>query len=264
MPNRFVVCDVPIDAVPLEEAVSALSGRQLHGAVHLCNAYTLSLAMKDPALRTLLNARCLNLPDGMPLIWIAKRLGLRNMSRRVYGPDLMEMTLDHGREVGLRHFLYGSTPEVLAKLQSSIADRWPGAIVAGAESPPFTALTESELFDAYRRFVAVEADVVWVGLGTPQQDVVVQQLQEVQETHAMAFVAIGAAFDFIAGTKRQAPAVLQRYGMEWSFRLISEPRRMWRRYLIGNLKFLWGCARSKPKRLPDTLGHYAGTGNPEL
>lgn len=246
MHTRFVACGVPIDAVPLDDAVSALAGRQLRGAVHLCNAYTLSLATKDSALRSVLNAECLNLPDGMPLIWIAKRLGLRNMTRRVYGPDLMEMTLERGQAVGLQHFLYGSTPDVLERLQASIASRWPEAIVVGAESPPFAPLTESELSDAYRRFQAAEADVVWVGLGTPKQDLVVERLQGVQDSHSAAFVAIGAAFDFIAGTKRQAPVWLQRCGMEWAFRLVTEPKRMWRRYLIGNLRFIAGCVRNKP------------------
>ena len=154
----------------------------------------------------------------------------------------MESCLREGRSVGLRHYLYGSTPEVLRDLHATISQQWPGCLVVGAESPAFGDLTDTDRASADVRFRVTEADVVWVGLGTPKQDFVVDRLAQ---SGAATFVAIGAGFDFLAGTKRRAPSWMQRAGLEWVFRLYSEPRRLWRRYLIGNLQFLVAVARHR-------------------
>jgi N-acetylglucosaminyldiphosphoundecaprenol N-acetyl-beta-D-mannosaminyltransferase len=242
-------CGVRIDACTPSSAVStvmavdqkddALPGR----SVHLCNAYTLSLARHDDAYRALLNESDLNLPDGMPLIWIARRLGIP-LEERVYGPTLMLDTLDRGREAGLRHYLYGGSPEVIEALPTEIEQRFPGVTLVGAESPPFRPLTADERAETIARMVDARPDVVWVGLGTPKQDEVVHDLRdEVPAT----MVAVGAAFDFIAGSKRQAPSWMQERGLEWAFRLATEPRRLWRRYLLGNVSFLTGLVRQRPQ-----------------
>jgi N-acetylglucosaminyldiphosphoundecaprenol N-acetyl-beta-D-mannosaminyltransferase len=147
----------------------------------------------------------------------------------------MAGALDRGCERGVRHYLYGSTPEVLDRLGRAIADRWPGAEVVGAESPPFRELTDADLRAAAKRMDGAGADLVWVGLGTPKQDDAVHRLARLGPA---TYVAVGAAFDFLAGTKRQAPVWMQRRGLEWCFRLATEPRRLWRRYLLGNLRFI--------------------------
>lgn len=238
---------VRIDALQLDDAANALV-RGDGGAVHLCNAYTVALASRDEAFRSTLNNGHLNLPDGMPLIWMARRLGLAHMATRVYGPDLMEATLDRGRASDVRHYLYGSTPEVLGALSEAIGRRWPGAQVVGTESPPFTAIDDAMLAASVQRAKEAGADIVWVGMGTPKQDQLVERMAAIG---SQRYVAIGAAFDFIAGNKKQAPKWVQRSGMEWAFRFASEPRRLWKRYVIGNSQFIWAVIRN-PRRVHST------------
>jgi N-acetylglucosaminyldiphosphoundecaprenol N-acetyl-beta-D-mannosaminyltransferase len=243
---RFEVAGVRIDAVQLPDAVDLLlsgGGR----AVHLCNAYTLSLASNDPQLNELLNDDDLNLPDGMPLVWLARRLGLSHMQNRVYGPDLMELALEVGRNRGTKHYLYGSTPDVLEALQTQITYRWPGAVIVGAESPSFGPISDEELKRSIAKIDEADADVVWVGMGTPKQDQLVHRFAS-EGRHT--YVAIGAAFDFIAGTKRQAPKWVQKSGLEWLYRLLAEPRRLLRRYTVGNLQFIWILLTRKFRLLP--------------
>src|SRR5664280_90903 len=212
-------------------------------AVHLCNANTLSLALRDPELQHRLNQGNLNLPDGMPLIWVGRRLGLDHLDGRVYGPDLMLATMDRGRDLGLRHYLHGSTDEVLTVLEAELRRRLPGVDIVGSDAPPFRELTAEEEFALEQRLVGLRPDIVWVGLGTPKQDAFAHQFRRrVPST----FVAVGAAFDFISGAKRQAPVWMQKRGLEWAYRLASEPRRLGRRYLVGNARFVAGVVRDRP------------------
>ena len=239
--SRLRVGPAEIDFVTLHDAASAIASRQLRGAVHLCNAYTLALADERPDLAATLTGDAANLPDGTPLVWWAKRKGI-DRAERVYGPDLMAAVLDTGRAHNTRHYLYGSTPEVLASLERAIETRWPGTLVVGSESPPFRDLTDDELGQSVERSRQLSADVVWVGMGTPKQDLLVHRMAAISDA---TFVAIGAAFDFIAGSKRQAPRWVMKLGMEWCYRLVTEPRRLWKRYLVYNAKFLRLLWRSR-------------------
>ncbi len=241
-PPRLRTCGVTLDAIGPQAAAEAVVEDAVAGrpaAVHLVNAYTLSLAVRDPGFAALLDAGDRNLLDGTPLVWAARRKGLA-VEERVYGPTLMADVLERGRAAGLRHYLWGSTPEVLDDLQATIARRWPDARVVGAHSPPFRDLTPAEEDEAVERIRASGAQVVWVGLGTPRQD---RWVAAFRDRLPMPLVAVGAAFDFHAGRKAQAPAWMQDRGLEWLFRLATEPRRLWRRYLVGNPVFLWGLAR---------------------
>lgn len=243
--QRFKCCGVPIDSLPLHEAVNELIHRTVRGPVHLCNAYTLSLAVRDPRLNEGLARSTRNHPDGMPLVWLGRRLGLRHLDQRVYGPELMRRVLDHGRTTGLRHVLFGGDPNTLERLVEAIGREWEGTHVV-AMPTPFT--DDLETFAAAApRIAAVQPDIVWVGLGTPKQDLVVDRLSS--ELPDAAVVAIGAAFDFLAGTKRQSPPWLGAIGLEWAYRLAAEPRRLWRRYLIGNARFI-AAARHSTHLLP--------------
>jgi N-acetylglucosaminyldiphosphoundecaprenol N-acetyl-beta-D-mannosaminyltransferase len=171
------------------------------------------------------------------------------MTVRVYGPDLMQLVLEPGLASGFRHYLYGSTPEVLAALQNTIAARWPDALIAGVESPKFRAITDSELRQSVARAQDVGADVVWVCMGTPAPDTIGRRMAEIAPA---TYVAVGAAFDFIGGMKKQAPQWMQRSGLGWSYRMATEPKRLLRRYLIGNATFAVGIAghgaRVQPRR----------------
>lgn len=237
----FDVCGVRIDALDPDGARAELvqSSFGCARAVHLCNAYTLSLARRDPVFRAVLNRGDLNLADGYPVAAIGRRRGHQHMHSRVYGPDLMLATMDTGRSVGLRHYLYGGSEGVLHALQTALTARFPGVEIVGSESPPFREMSEAERIGTRARIAAARPDVVWVGLGTPRQDVWVDAERDLLGT---TLVAIGAAFDFLAGAKRQAPKWVQDSGLEWAFRLGTEPRRLWRRYLVGNTVFLAGAA----------------------
>lgn len=214
-----------------------------HGVdIHLCNAYTLALADKDAPFKALLQRASINFPDGKSVVWANKLLHRRRTipNDRVYGPDLFLDVFENGQELGLRHYLLGSTPQVLSRLETELRRRFPKAAIVGAVSPPFRALTEQETAEQTARLVESKAQVVWVGLGTPKQD---WESARLAGDIAAMFIAVGAAFDFIAGQKKQAPMWMQRNGLEWLFRLAVEPRRLWRRYLFGNARFLRATIR---------------------
>lgn len=241
------VCGVRFDAVDASEAADEVLAR-VGGpaAVHLANAYTLSLARRDPLLTAVLGRGDLNLPDGMPLVWIARRLGI-DLADRAYGPDVMANVVDRGRERGVRHYLYGSSAAVVERLAQQLPLRWPGVEVVGAEPSVFRPLGTTEEAELVDRIERSAADVVWIGLGTPLQDHFVDRFRD---RVAAPLVAVGAAFDFHAGTKRQAPRRIQRAGLEWAWRLACEPRRLARRYLVGNARFVAGVAIDPPRRVP--------------
>ena len=246
-PPEFTSCGVRITAVGPEQACD-LTLLARHGdsrAVHLCNAYTLSLAMRSQAYRDLLNQGDLRFADGHPLAAVGRRIGHPSMRARVYGPDLLLATIDRGRERGLRHFFYGGGPGVAAALVTRLEETFPGAQVVGVEEPPFRALTADEEAAACERINATRPDIVWIGLGTPRQD---EFIARQRGALLATMVAVGAAFDFLSGTKRQAPGWMQEHGLEWCFRLATEPRRLWKRYLVGNSLFLLGVARDARAR----------------
>lgn len=152
----------------------------------------------------------------------------------------MLRVLDEGRSVGLRHYLLGSTGEALQSLSSELTRRFPGVVIVGMESPPFGSMTCEQIRQQDEAIVQSGASIVWVGLGTPKQDFEVHRLAHALPVTA---VAVGAAFDFLAGNKKESPKWMRSLSLEWAFRLWSEPRRLWRRYLFGNLRFLWILVR---------------------
>jgi N-acetylglucosaminyldiphosphoundecaprenol N-acetyl-beta-D-mannosaminyltransferase len=256
--NAVRCCGVRIDCLPIDEASAAVvewANSRTPGGVgpvlHLCNAWTLACGLDDPAHAARVDAGDLNLPDGMPLVWLARKFGI-DMPDRVYGPDLMRQVLDRGRASGVRHVLYGTTPETLGRLTERLQAELPGLQIVGAEAPPFRRATDDELDELAARLDDLDAGILWVGLGTPQQDELVYRMRT---RTSVVLVPVGAAFDFFAGQKAQAPQWMQRSGLEWLFRLLSEPRRLWRRYLVGNTKFVVGA-------VPDIRRALAG-GDPD-
>ena len=212
-------------------------------SIHFCNAYNVALAHEDPKYARLLASADIVFSDGVPITWVGRRAYPSTGAawERVYGPDVMRGVLDRSTAHGPTHYLLGSTPETLETLRGRIAADHPGAIIAGAESPPFRTATAEELAERDERIRASGAAIVWVGLGTPKQDTEVQRLAESLPVLAMA---VGAAFDFLAGTKPQAPLWMQRSGLEWAFRLASEPGRLGKRYVWGNSVFAVEAART--------------------
>ncbi len=233
--QRFPVGAASLSATTLAAARDRIVGWVRTGArryVNICTADTMVRCYDDPALAEIVSSAGMATTDGMPLVWLARRHGFKEATR-VYGPDLM---LQVCAVEGLRHYFYGSTPEVLARLERNLKTRFPYIKIAGTFSPPFRPLTEDEKANVAERINTTGADIVWCGLGTPKQDFWVADFRP--RLRAAALVAVGAAFDFHARRIRQAPRWMMRCGLEWLFRLCCEPRRLWRRYLIGNPRFI--------------------------
>lgn len=237
-PPRFAVtAHLSVNALRFAEAVDLIDGWVRRGERHyvnVCTAHTALECSEAPELATLVRGAGLATPDGMPLVWLGRLRGYP--VERVYGPDLMLAICERGLASCCRHYFYGGAPGVADELARRLRQRLPGLLVVGVESPPFRALTAEEQKATAARIDASRADVVWVGLGTPKQDYWVGRFRPLLQ--APVLIAVGAAFDFHAGRVRQAPRWAQRSGLEWLYRLTQEPGRLWRRYLLGNPRFV--------------------------
>jgi N-acetylglucosaminyldiphosphoundecaprenol N-acetyl-beta-D-mannosaminyltransferase len=229
----------PVDRARFMETVKSFLSCGLSHIVHFLPADPIVRAMDDRGYRDALNAGELNVPDGKSVVWALWLKGAR--SKRLAGSDAMELLVRHGEQNGFRHYLFGGEPAVLTALRTRLELRYPRIELAGAESPPFRALEEWELEEAAGRIGGVNTQLLWIGLGTPKQDLVAATLRDLGA--APVILCVGAAFDFLAGTKRRAPGWMQQAGLEWLHRLGLEPGRLGRRYLVGNPRFMWGVAR---------------------
>lgn len=230
---RYNVLGVGVSALTLAQArdlVVGTRGQHRRGYICLGTAHGLTEAQRDPELRRIYNASWLTTPDGMPLVW----LGPRGVER-VYGPDLMLAVCDAGRATGLRHYFYGGVPGVAETLREKLSARFPGLTVSGTFTPSFDPFNAGELAAVCEDIARVRPDVVWVGLGTPKQERFMAA--QWQTLDAGVLIGVGAAFDFHSGRVRQAPRWMQRSGLEWLFRLGTEPRRLGSRYLVTNPLF---------------------------
>jgi len=248
-----LVATSQVGAVALiSRLVAACDGSQHGFALHLSNAYTLACARDSAPVRMAVE-RDLSVPDGLPL---AKLLGAwHEDAGQVYGPQLMRDALAQTTTSGLRHFLYGGSEETNDALAAHIAETYPDANIVGRMSPPFRAATPADRDAAVAALAQCQAQVIWVGLGTPRQDI---ECYELRRMYPGVFIAVGAAFDFLPGVKRDCPEWIRKLGLQWLHRLLSEPKRLWRRYLVGNTVFiglalLHGWRRPKRQSLEDWL-----------
>jgi N-acetylglucosaminyldiphosphoundecaprenol N-acetyl-beta-D-mannosaminyltransferase len=239
-----------IDPITRERFVVAIESFITSGrthVVHFCAAYTTVLARKDRAYLDVLNRADLNVPDGMPVAWALRVFGRK--SARLAGSDGMALLCDVGRGRSLRHVFLGGRPDVVERLELELRRAYPGIQIAGRLQAPFRPLTDEELTAVDRAIRLARADLVWVGSGTPLQEFLADDLRRLGS--APVILCVGAAFDFVSGAKRRAPRWMQRAGLEWLHRLGSEPRRLWRRYLVGNAIFVGGVALDYARsRLP--------------
>lgn len=238
-PPRVNILGVGISAVNMEQALAIIdrwiANRDPH-YVCVSTVHGVVECQRDEAVRRALNSSGLTTPDGMPLVWISRLRGFRHV-RRVYGPDLMLAVCERSVARGYRHYLYGGHPGVAELLKVRLERRFPGVHIVGVDCPPFEPLTPEEDERAVQRMNAAHPDIVWVGMSTPKQDL--WAAAHVGRLSAPVIIAVGAAFDFVSGRKRQAPRWMRNSGLEWLFRLLQEPRRLWRRYLIYNPLFIW-------------------------
>jgi N-acetylglucosaminyldiphosphoundecaprenol N-acetyl-beta-D-mannosaminyltransferase len=211
------------------------------GYVCVAATHTVMACREDDELRAAVLAADFTVPDGQPLVWALRALG-HGLSDRVYGPDLMDAACARAARTGQRFYLYGGrNPGALQELARSLRLRHPGLRIVGGHVPPFRALTPAEEEAVAADIERCRADVVWVGIGVPKQEKWMARMR--LRLTAPVLVGVGAAFDFHAGLIPQAPGWMQRLGLEWAFRLAQEPRRLWRRYLRYNPRFVAGFAR---------------------
>jgi N-acetylglucosaminyldiphosphoundecaprenol N-acetyl-beta-D-mannosaminyltransferase len=231
------ILDVRVDAVDYESAIARILRWARQGrSSYICCAcvHSIMVAHDSSEYRNAMRNADLVTPDGMPLVWLLRWLGIANATR-VCGPDLMPRVLEAAASGGIRVGFYGGTEGVLHQLVDRAKSLFPGLRVTYAVSPPFRPLTPKEDADTTSAIIDSGSQILFVGLGTPRQD----PWMNVHRGRIPAvMLGVGAAFDFFAGSKRQAPRWMQRSGLEWLFRLATEPRRLWRRYVLNNPRFV--------------------------
>lgn len=244
---RVDVLGVHVSAVSMSQAVTEIARwvaeREPH-YVCVTGVHGVMESQRSEELRQIHNAAGIATPDGMPMVWCCHRAGVAETTR-VYGPDLVLELCALAARHGWRSFFYGGRPGVPERLASELQHRFPGLQVVGCYSPPFRPLDEAERDELVGRINASGADFVWVGLSTPKQERWMADMRP--RLDAPVLLGVGAAFDIHAGLLPQAPGWMQRAGLEWAFRLAVEPRRLWRRYLANNPRFVAAVIRRPPK-----------------
>lgn len=254
-PQRFSLLDVALTGISIEQAVEQIVAYTQDGGRHYVCVFAVDSLLKchdEPRLREVANTSDMTLCDGMPLVFVGRKFAGIDMNR-CYGPDVMLKTIEAGCSIGMKHFFYGGVDEtVVEQLCANLKVQFPNVQITGSYVPPFRDLTAAERSDVIAQINGSGADIVWVGIGTPRQDFWVSEYRSVLNTPVL--IAVGAAFNFHAGTVPQAPRWMMRYGLEWLFRLVAEPHRLWRRYVIGNPRFIFLAVRQLLTRRPHALG----------
>jgi N-acetylglucosaminyldiphosphoundecaprenol N-acetyl-beta-D-mannosaminyltransferase len=238
-PQVFRVLGIGIHAVQIADVIRIIKAwiQERSGPhyvvvanVHVLVEGTKSLNFKDVLLKS-----DLCIPDGMPLVWLGRSQG-HTLKRRCYGPDLMAEFCHETHMLGYKHFFYGAAPGVAEKLAVQLKKNYSALEVVGTYSPPFRPLTPVEDNEVVQRINAARPDILWVGLGCPKQER--WMLEHRSHLNVPVMLGVGQAFDIYAGRVRQAPSWMREHGFEWLFRLVTNPRRLWRRYLVFNTRFL--------------------------
>ncbi len=254
--QRTNILGVGVSAINMQQALDQMvCWIEQRGRVYIVVApvHTVMESQFSADYRQLLNQADMITPDGMPLVFLSRWLGQPHV-RRVYGPDVMLNFSRLSADRGFRHFYYGGAEGIPDLLAETLTAKFPGLQVVGTYSPPFRPLTLEEDQAIIDMINAANPDVVWIGLGCPKQDIWMAQHRD--KLNAPILIGVGAAFDFLSGQKSQAPRWMMRYSLEWLYRLLQEPRRLWRRYLLCNPLFillvLLQLAGLRRVPLPDT------------
>ncbi|MFZ4813731.1 MAG: WecB/TagA/CpsF family glycosyltransferase [Phototrophicaceae bacterium] len=238
--QKVTILEVGTHAQRFDEAAETLltwaSDRTQRRYVCTCPVYTLMITQEIPDARAALLKADMVTADGMPIVWMQRRLGVTH-AERCNGPSLMRELCRRSAGTGLRHYFWGGLPGVPEALQTAIQQQYGDVNIVGAVSPPLEEIGAPPRPEYIQQINAAAPDIVWVGLGSPKQDVWMSLYRE--QLNAPLLIGVGAAFDFISGRKRQAPEWMQDIGMEWFYRLIQEPRRLGERYVKYNTLFLW-------------------------
>lgn len=252
MIERINILGVGVSAVDLPMALAAIDdwiARDEPNYVCVTGVHGVMESYRNETVRAIHNAAGLVVPDGTPLVWLSRLKGFQHV-KRVYGPDLMLALCKRSAARQYRHFLYGAAPGVCVQLAGRLQVKFPELKIVGSYSPPFRILNREEDRKIVDDINSTCPDIVWVGMSTPKQEV--WMAQHVGRLSAPVLIGVGAAFDFHAGLKRQAPRWMMRAGLEWLFRLVQEPRRLGPRYIYNNPLFVGLIisqllGRSKPR-----------------
>jgi N-acetylglucosaminyldiphosphoundecaprenol N-acetyl-beta-D-mannosaminyltransferase len=261
--TRVNVLGVAVSAINMNEAleriVRALESKE-KGYVCVTGVHGISEAQSDPGFRRILNKAFLCTPDGMPLVWVGRLRGAREMDR-VYGPDLMLAIMDLSERMGWRHFFYGGANGTVELLKTRLLARFPKVQIAGTYEPPFRPLNAEELEQLQERVRLARPDVMWIGLSTPKQERFMAEFIHKLDTKLM--LGVGAAFDIHAGLLKDSPTWVKRAGLQWVHRLYQEPRRLCKRYLVNNPKFVLEICLQLAGVRKDTIPQHAEGPEPE-
>jgi len=253
--DRVDILGVGVSPINLDDAIATIERWISEGSrnyVCITGVHGVMESRRDQHLRRIHNDAGMVTPDGMPLVWFSRFCG-KSRTDRVCGTDLMRKMTAVSSQRGYRQFYYGGAEGVADKLKQALITAHPMLDVAGTLCPPFRELTPEEDRAVVAAINAARPDIVWVGLSTPKQEF--WMANHLGRIEAPVMVGVGAAFDFLAGAKRQAPPWMQRNGLEWLFRLCSEPRRLWRRYADIVPGFLTLAARELLRRAIRPYGH---------
>ncbi len=218
----------------------------------ISNVHTVVMGNEDPTYANVTNEASLATADGVPLIWASKFLGENPIQGRACGPDILENFINNPKFESLKHYFYGSTPDVIEQLKTILPRLNPKLICVGFESPPFRKAFKKDdplTVDEKTELDRIEqsgADLIWVGLGAPKQEIFMSRAKQYLKRGVL--LGAGAAFDFISGNKKRAPHWMQSAGLEWAYRLSSEPKRLFKRYAETNPKFIYKILKSKISR----------------
>jgi N-acetylglucosaminyldiphosphoundecaprenol N-acetyl-beta-D-mannosaminyltransferase len=248
---RTQIIGVPVDCVDSSQAIDIvkrfLADDRTKGRMIIqANVQSIVLANENTEYRTAMQGSDLSVLDGLPLVWLLRSKGLP-IKTNLRGKDFMLLLCGVAARLGWRCYLYGGKPNVATRLHEQLLTLFPKLKVVGTYSPPFRPLTEVEDADICKMINCTNPDILWVGLGSPKQDI--WMLRHRDKLNVSVMHGVGAAFDFLVGDIPEAPACLQKVGLEWLFRLLSEPRRLWRRYTLTNLKFLCYLAKQELLRI---------------
>lgn len=238
-PKKVDLFGLQVSVTDYQEAAESVlqAAKRNENAVVSCHAaHAVVTFSGDDELRQMANQFQMITPDGQPVRWAMNWLHKTRLKDRVYGPELMRRICDQAAREGVSIFLYGGTDESLKALEANLQTQHEGLKIAGSFSPPFRELSEEEVADVVKQISDSGAQIVFIGLGCPKQDIFAFRIRE---SVSAVQICVGAAFDFHAGAKKMAPRWMQRTGTEWLYRLIQEPGRLWKRYLVTNSQFLW-------------------------
>jgi N-acetylglucosaminyldiphosphoundecaprenol N-acetyl-beta-D-mannosaminyltransferase len=249
---RVDVLGVPVSATTMDQALDRVEGwierREPH-YVTFTGVHGVMECQTDPELARIHREAGMVAPDGMPMVWSSRLAGVKETTR-VYGPDFMLAMAERAARKGYTSFFYGGNEGVADKLAATLAERFPGFTTVGTCCPPFRPLTDDELDEVAATIRAARPDMVWVGLSTPKQERWMARV--VDRLDVPALLGVGAAFDIHSDNLSQAPRWMQRNGLEWLYRLAVEPRRLWRRYLVNNPRFVAKVVRRRPTLVAGT------------